>query len=162
LPPTYDAVIIGAGHNGLVVANYLAKSGLKVIVLEKRGVPGGACVTEELWPGFKVSRLSYAYSLFRNEIVQELNLKGYGLEIVSPQIDVFVPFGDGRHLNLWSDAKKTKEEIAKFSQNDVKGYEEYHKFWETVGLLIGSIGMGPPPPGKISPRCSRTPRRPTL
>jgi phytoene dehydrogenase-like protein len=145
LAATYDAVIIGAGHNGLVAANYLAKNGLKVLVLEKRGVPGGACVTEEIWPGFKISRLAYAYSLFRNEIVQDLDLKKYGFEIVAPQVDVFVPFGDGRHLSLWSDSKKTKEEIAKFSQRDVKGYERYHEFWESVGQLVGSIGMGPPP-----------------
>jgi len=143
--PRYDAIVIGAGHNGLVAANYLARNGFKILVVEKRNVPGGACVTEEVWPGFRISRLAYAYSLFRNEIVQDLDLKRHGLEIIAPQIDVFVPFGDGRHLSLWTDPRKTKEEIAKFSQKDVRGYEKYHEFWESVGLLVGSLGMGPPP-----------------
>jgi phytoene dehydrogenase-like protein len=148
LSVAYDAIIIGAGHNGLVAANYLAKAGLKVLVLEKRGVVGGACVTEEVWPGFKISRLAYAYSLFRSEIVNDLNLKKFGFDIVAPKVDVFVPFGDGTYLSMWSDSKKTAEEIAKFSQRDVKGYEKYHEFWQSVGQLVGSIGMGPPPPLK--------------
>jgi len=110
----YDAVVIGAGHNGLVAANYLARKGMRVIVLEKRQVPGGACVTEEVWPGFKISRLAYAYSLFRSDIVQDLELKRHGFEIVSPEVDVFVPFGDGTYLSLCEDSSKTEKEIGKF------------------------------------------------
>jgi phytoene dehydrogenase-like protein len=144
----YDAVVIGAGHNGLVAANYLAKAGMRVIVLERRNVPGGACVTEEVWPGFRISRLAYAYSLFNGDVVKELDLKRHGLEIVSPEIDVFVPFGDGTYLALCEDVEKTKKEIAKFSTHDVKGYEEYSAFWKEVGLLLSSIGTGPPPPLK--------------
>lgn len=145
---SYDAVVIGAGHNGLVAANYLARKRMKVVVLEKRHVPGGACVTEEVWPGFKISCLAYAYSLFRSEIVQDLDLKRHGLDIVSPEVDVFVPFGDGTYLSLCEDAAKTEKEIAKFSVKDVKGYREYSEFWKGVGLLLGSIGTGPPPPLK--------------
>ncbi len=145
---SYDAVVVGGGHNGLVAANYLARKGMKVIVLERRHVPGGACVTEEVWPGFKISRLAYAYSLFRSEIVQDLDLKRHGLDIVSPEVDVFVPFGDGTYLSLCEDSAMTEKEIAKFSAKDVKGYREYSEFWKGVGLLLGSIGMGPPPPLK--------------
>lgn len=145
---SYDAVVIGAGHNGLVAANYLARKGMKTVVLERRRVPGGACVTEEVWPGFKISRLAYAYSLFRSEIVKELDLKRHGLDIVSPEVDVFVPFGNGTYLSLCEDSAKTEKEIAKFSSRDVKGYRDYANFWKDVGLLLGSIGMGPPPPLK--------------
>lgn len=144
----YDAVVIGAGHNGLVAANYLARKGLKVAVLEKRHVPGGACVTEEVWPGFKISRLAYAYSLFRSDIVEDLELKRHGFDIVSPEVDVFVPFGDGTYLSLCEDSAKTEKEIGKFSARDVKGYRDYAEFWKAVGVLLGSIGTGPPPPLK--------------
>ena len=145
---SFDAVVIGAGHNGLVAANYLARKGLRTVVLERRHVPGGACVTEEVWPGFKISRLAYAYSLFHSEIVKYLDLKRHGLEIVSPEVDVFVPFGNGSHLSLCEDSAKTEKEIAKFSAKDAKGYGDYANFWKDVGLLLGSIGMGPPPPLK--------------
>jgi phytoene dehydrogenase-like protein len=145
---SYDAVVIGAGHNGLVAANYLARNGFRVVVLEKRHVAGGACVTEEVWPGFKISRLSYAYSLFRNEIVKDLQLERHGLHVVSPAIDVFVPFGDGKHLSLYSDSGRTKKEIEKFSAKDAKGYEDYVRFWNEVGMIFGGIGMSAPPPLK--------------
>jgi phytoene dehydrogenase-like protein len=105
-------------------------------------------VTEEVWPGFRISRLSYAYSLFQSEIVKDLDLKRHGLEVVSPEVDVFVPFGNGKHLSLCEDPAKTESEIAKFSTKDVGGYREYANFWKEVGMLLGSIGTGPPPPLK--------------
>ena len=86
MPTTYDAIIIGAGHNGLVTAAYLAKAGLRVLVLERRYIVGGAAVTEEIFPGFKVSTLSYVNSLFRPKIIKDLRLKDFGFEMIPRSI----------------------------------------------------------------------------
>ena len=81
-PNTHDAIIIGGGHNGLVTAAYLARAGYKVLVLERREIVGGCCVTEELWPGFKISTAAYVNSLLRPEIIRDLELKKYGFEML--------------------------------------------------------------------------------
>src|SRR5436190_9855943 len=112
---SYDAIIIGAGHNGLVTACYLAKAGKKVLVLERRSVVGGACVTEEVFPGFKVSTAAYVNSLFRPEIIRELRLPEYGFQMLERNPSSFTPFPDGRYLFLGPDADLTRREIAKFS-----------------------------------------------
>ena len=93
----HDVVIVGGGHNGLACAAYLSRAGMDVVVLERRSVLGGAAVTEEPWPGYKVSSASYVVSLMPQRIVDELELKryGYDVSIISP--DYFVPFPDGRH-----------------------------------------------------------------
>src|SRR5215211_1248452 len=96
----YDAIIIGAGHNGLVTAAYLAKAGRKVLILERRDVIGGACVTEELWPGFKVSTAAYVNSLLRPEIIRDLELKRHGFKMLPRNPSSFTPFPDGRSLLL--------------------------------------------------------------
>ena len=103
----YDVVVIGGGHNGLVTAAYLARGGFDVAVFEKRGIVGGAAITEEVWKGFKVSRLSYAYSLFDPRIVKDLKLIEHGLRVISTNPDLFVPFPDGKYAFIWEDAKKT-------------------------------------------------------
>src|SRR6266568_4888493 len=100
---TYDAIIIGAGHNGLVTACYLARAGWKVLVLERRPAVGGACVTEETWPGFKVSTAAYVNSLFRKEIVHDLHLADFGFEVLERSPSSFTPFPDGRFLLLGPD-----------------------------------------------------------
>src|SRR6478752_9130552 len=94
----YDAIIIGAGHNGLVTAAYLAKAGRKVLVLERRDVIGGACVTEELWPGYKVSTAAYVNSLLRPEIIRDLELKRHGFEMLPRTPSSFAPFPHARYL----------------------------------------------------------------
>src|ERR1700739_1000825 len=111
---SYDAIIIGARHNGLVTACYLARQGWKVLVLERRYVVGGACVTEEAFPGFKVSTAAYVNSLFRKEIIRDLRLHDYCLEILERNPPSFPPFPDGRYLLLGPDAELTRREIAKF------------------------------------------------
>src|SRR6266403_257670 len=111
----YDAIIIGAGHNGLVTACYLARAGWKVLVLERRYVVGGACVTEEAFPGFKVSTAAYVNSLFRKEIIRDLRLADYGYASVERDPSSFSPFMDGRHLFLGPDAQMNLSEISKFS-----------------------------------------------
>src|SRR4030081_3160333 len=99
----YDAIIIGAGHNGLVTACYLARAGKKVLVLERRHLVGGACVTEETFPGFKVSTAAYVNSLFRPEIIRDLRLADYGFAVLERNPSSFSPFADGRHLFLGAD-----------------------------------------------------------
>src|SRR5215469_14203936 len=94
----YDAIIIGGGHNGLVTACYLAKAKWKVLVLERRYIVGGACVSEETFPGYKVSTAAYVNSLFRPEIVRDLKLKSYGFEALERNPASFTPFLDGRYL----------------------------------------------------------------
>src|ERR1700759_1655303 len=112
---SYDAIIIGGGHNGLVTACYLARAGKKVLVLERRGVVGGACVTEETFPGFKVSTAAYVNSLFRKEITRDLRLADYGFRVLERPPSSFTPFPDGRSLVLGPDREHTRREISKFS-----------------------------------------------
>src|ERR671921_1416976 len=115
---TYDLIVVGGGHNGLVTAAYLAKAGVKVLVLERREVLGGACVTEELWPGFKVSTAAYVNSLLRPEIIRDLDLKRYGFEMLPRSPSSFTPFPDGRSLLMGPDPKLTHAEVSKFSPKD--------------------------------------------
>ncbi|HEY2637235.1 MAG TPA: FAD-dependent oxidoreductase, partial [Solirubrobacteraceae bacterium] len=102
-----DALIIGAGHNGLVAAAYLSRAGLKVAACERRDIPGGACVTEELWPGVRASPGAYTLSLLRRRIVDELDLAGHGLEVAVHEPYLFAPLPDGRRVVTWSDRDRT-------------------------------------------------------
>src|SRR5579885_890231 len=115
MPSRYDAIVVGAGHNGLVTACYLARAGWRVLVLERRPLVGGACVTEEVFPGFQVSTAAYLQSLFRPEIVEELRLRDYGYEVLARDPSSFTPLPDGRSLLLGSDPALCREEIGRFS-----------------------------------------------
>src|SRR5437868_13520096 len=141
----YDAIIIGAGHNGLVTACYLARAGRSVLVLERRYLVGGACVTEEVFPGFKVSTAAYVNSLFRKEIVRDLRLGAYGFEVLERSPSSFSPFPDGRFLLLGPDAALTRREIAKFSARDAEAYPKYEQMLERVADVIEpTLVMSPP------------------
>src|SRR5213082_2832815 len=94
----YDSIIIGGGHNGLVTAVYLAKAGRKVLVLEARELVGGCAVTEEIWPGYKVSTASYLSSLMQEKVVRDLELERFGYRVDAKDTAFFSPFPDGRHL----------------------------------------------------------------
>src|SRR5882672_11802044 len=104
----HDAIIVGAGHNGLVAANYLALAGLKVAVLEARYIVGGACVTEELIEGAKFSSCAFVQGTFRPEIVDELKLPDFGLEMMAPEVQGLAIFPDGSHVCLWKDLEQDR------------------------------------------------------
>lgn len=145
MAPSYDAIILGAGHNGLVTACYLARARWKVLVLERRHVVGGACVTEEVFPGFKVSTAAYVNSLFRKEIIRDLRLKEHGFEVLERNPSSFTPFPDDRYLLLGPDANLTRREIGKFSPRDAEAYPKYEAMLERIAdVLEPTLVMKPP------------------
>lgn len=142
---TYDAVIIGGGHNGLVTAAYLARARWRVLVLERRYVVGGACVTEEVFPGFKVSTAAYVNSLFRKEIIRDLRLADHGFSVLERNPSSFTPFPDGRHLFLGADSAMNAREISKFSARDAENYPKYEAMLLRVAeVLEPTLTMRPP------------------
>lgn len=141
----YDAIVIGAGHNGLVCAAYLARAGKSVLVLERRHVVGGACVTEELWPGFQVSVCAYVNSLFREEIVRELELKRHGFRMLPRKPSSFTPFPDGRYLLLGPDAELNRRQIAKFSPRDAEAFPRYERWLERLADFFEPTLLQTPP-----------------
>src|SRR6187401_3019625 len=152
MPSKFDAIIIGAGHNGLTAAAYLAKAGRKVLVLERRHLVGGAAVTEEIFPGFKFSVCSYVVSLLRPEIIRELNLARHGLEIL-PLDGTFTPMPSGDYLWRVNDHARTFREIARHSRADAEAYEEYGKAMVEMGRFVKPIlTMTPPDPTWFEPR----------
>ena len=136
---SYDAIIIGGGHNGLVAAAYLAKAGRKVCVLERRHVLGGCATTEELWPGYKVSTAAYVISLFQTQIIQELALKENGLRILPRNPSSFTPLPDGRSLLMGPDAALNQREIGKFSMRDAAAYPRYEALLERVAATLEPV-----------------------
>lgn len=140
-----DAVVVGGGHNGLACAAYLARRGLDVLVVERRDVLGGAAVTEEPWPGYRVSSASYVVSLMPPRIAAELDLArhGYAVSLVSP--DYYVPFPDGSALTLWGDVRRDAEEIAKFSARDAEAYARFDAYFERVARLLKDLLFVVPP-----------------
>ncbi|HUY40875.1 MAG TPA: NAD(P)/FAD-dependent oxidoreductase [Candidatus Dormibacteraeota bacterium] len=141
----YDAIVIGGGHNGLVAACYLARAKWKVLVLERRSIVGGACVTEEIFPGYKISTAAYVNSLFRPEIVRDLNLKAYGFEVIERNPASFSPFLDGRYLMLGRGIEEDAREIAKFSTRDAHAYPKYEAMLGRVASVIEPTLMQAPP-----------------
>jgi phytoene dehydrogenase-like protein len=148
----YDAIVIGGGHNGLTAAAYLARAGRKVLVLERRHVLGGAAVTEEVFPGFRVSVCSYVVSLLRPEIIRELDLPRHGLEIL-PLDGTFTPMLDGNHLWRVNDHGKTRRAIARHSRLDAEAYDEYGRAMVEMARVVKPIlDMTPPDPLSLHPR----------
>src|SRR5947209_305353 len=145
MPTTYDAIIIGAGHNGLVTAAYLARAGYRVLVLERRDVLGGCCITEEPWPGFRVSTAAYVNSLLRPEIIRDLELKKHGFEMIPRSPSSFTPFPDGRYLMMGPDHDMTRREIAKFSTKDAENYPKYEQMLTKVADFLEPMLVQTPP-----------------
>ena len=148
----YDLIVIGGGHNGLVTAAYLARAGRRVLVLERRELVGGACVTEEVWPGYKVSTAAYVNSLLRPEIIRDLELKRHGFQMLPRNPSSFTPFPDGRSLLLGPDKALSHREIAKFSRRDADALPKYEAMLERVAdFLEPTLVQTPPNPWSFRP-----------
>ncbi|MCI0398138.1 MAG: NAD(P)/FAD-dependent oxidoreductase [Chloroflexi bacterium] len=142
--PDYDAIIVGAGHNGLICAGYLARAGYKVCVLERRHVVGGAVATEEIVPGYQFDIGGSALSLIHlTSIIEELNLAAYGFEPIPLEPCMFAPFPDGSHLFIWKDLAQTCHSIATISPADADRYyqfvQDYLPFTQTMIELMGQV-----------------------
>src|SRR3954452_19589841 len=149
---SYDVIVIGGGHNGLVNSAYLARAGKKVVVLERRHVLGGAACTEEIVPGFKFSVCSYVVSLLRPEIIRDLDLPQHGLEIL-PLDGTFTPMPGGDYLWRVNDHGKTHREIARHSKLDAEAYDEFGKAMQAMCRFVKPIlSMVPPDPTTLNPR----------
>jgi phytoene dehydrogenase-like protein len=145
VPETFDVFIIGGGHNGLVAAAYLARAGRRVLVLEARELVGGCAVTEEIWPGYRVSTASYLASLMQEKVVRDLELERFGYRVDAKDPAFFSPFPDGRHLFMWQDRRKTLAEIAKFSTRDADVYPKYEAHLERLAVVAESVLLTTPP-----------------
>ena len=138
-----DVLLVGGGHNGLVCATYLAKAGLKVIVLERRHVVGGAAVTEEFHPGFRNSVASYTVSLLQPQVIADLDLHAHGLKIVQRKRSNFLPLPDGQYL--LTGGGETGEQVAKFSRRDAERLPEYERRLDAIADVLRALAMQPPP-----------------
>src|SRR5579859_2648947 len=141
----YDALIIGAGHNGLVAAGYLARAGKKVIVVEQRDRVGGACTLEEPFPGFTMSPCAYVVSLLRPEIIRDLELHRYGFEAYVKDPQMFVPYPDDNYLFFRASTAKTVENIRRLSPHDADAYPEFLRFFDRASEILNPILLKEPP-----------------
>ena len=135
----FDAVIVGGGHNGLVCAFYLANAGLKVKVLERRNIVGGAAVTEEFYPGFKNSTASYTVSLLNPSVIKDMELKENGLEIIKRPISNFLPISDSEFLKVGGSLEATQKQFRKFSNHDAEILPEYYRRIENVADVLRDL-----------------------
>src|SRR5215467_884050 len=141
--PDLDAIIVGAGHNGLTCAAYLGMAGLRVRVFERRDVVGGACVTEVFHPGFRNSTAAYAVSLLQGKVIRDLKLHEHGLRIVERRAQNFLPLPDGRYL--LTGEGRTEREIAKFSAKDAARYGAYQAEINRFAAILRSLMLTAPP-----------------
>jgi phytoene dehydrogenase-like protein len=141
----FDILLIGGGHNGLVTAAYLAGAGRRVLVLEKREMVGGCAVTEEVWPGYRVSTAAYLTSLLQERIIRDLDLPRFGYHVDAKDPAFFSAFPDDRYLFMWQDGAKTLAEIAKFSKKDADVFPHYEQHLERLSEVVESLLLTTPP-----------------
>jgi phytoene dehydrogenase-like protein len=142
---TYDAIVIGAGHNGLTAAAYLARGGLTTLVLERRDIVGGCCVTEEIAPDCRVSTTSYIASMLRPEVISELRLADHGLRMIPCDPAIQVPFPDGHVVPWWADRERARQEFAKISPKDAARFVEVDDQLKKLARYLQPFFMEPPP-----------------
>ena len=145
MAPRYDALVIGAGHNGLVCACYLAAAGMKVCVVERRAVVGGAAVTEEFHPGFRNSTASYTVSLLHPKVIRELRLAHHGLRIVERPFSNFLPLPGGGCIKVGGGLEATQREVARFSRRDAERLADYYARLERVADVLRGLLLETPP-----------------
>lgn len=150
--PTHDIIIIGAGSNGLVAACYLAKAGLKPLVLERRDLAGGIAVTEEIAPGFNCSTVTHSTGPFLAHVLSELQLERHGLEFINPEVQITALNPNGPPVSVYRDPKRTAKEIENFSAKDAAGYLDFEKSFARIGKVLAPIlALTPPAIDKPSP-----------
>jgi phytoene dehydrogenase-like protein len=143
-PRSYDAIVVGGGHNGLTTAAYLARAGLRVVVLERRGILGGACVTEEVWPGARVSRASYVVSMLQPKVVSDLRLRDYGYHAV-PLDPAYAAMSADGPIFFFNEASRTAASIAKFSKQDGEAYEGFEDLLDRAASFLRPMMLREPP-----------------
>jgi phytoene dehydrogenase-like protein len=141
----YDAIIIGAGHNGLTAAAYLARAGLSTLVLERREIVGGCCVTESIAPGCRVSTTSYIASMLRPEVISDLKLREFGLRMVPCDPAIQVPFLDGQVVSWWADRERAKAEFSKISAQDGETFVRVDDKLKKLARYLQPFFLEPPP-----------------
>jgi phytoene dehydrogenase-like protein len=141
----YDAIVVGGGHNGLTAAAYLARAGLSTLVLERREIVGGCCVTEEIAPGCRASTTSYIASMLRPEVIRDLNLAGHGLRMVPCDPAIQVPFPDGRVVSWWADRDRAVAEFRKFSPKDAETFVRVDDRLKKLARYLQPFFLEPPP-----------------
>src|SRR5271170_5831905 len=148
MPPlrkSYDAIVVGAGHNGLTAAAYLARGGLSTLVLERREIVGGCCVTEEIAPGCRVSTTSYIASMLRPEVIAELRLADHGLRMIPCDPAIQVPFPDGHVVPWWVDRERARQEFSKISAKDAARFVQVDDQLKKLARYLQPFFMEPPP-----------------
>jgi phytoene dehydrogenase-like protein len=141
----YDVVVIGAGHNGLTAAAYLARAGLSTLILERRDIVGGCCVTEEIAPGCRVSTTSYVASMLRPEVISELRLADHGLRVIPCDPAIQVPFPDGQVVPWWVDRARAQQEFSKISAKDAARFVQVDNQLKKLARYLQPFFMEPPP-----------------
>jgi phytoene dehydrogenase-like protein len=142
---SYDAIIVGGGHNGLVTAAYLGRAGLRTVVLERRDTLGGAASTSELAPGARVPTLAHTVGRLRPSVVRDLDLKRYGLSLIGPDVRVFAPGPDGDAVVLWSDVGRTAEGLRARSAHDADTYPGFDRLVRSLAGFLGELAARTPP-----------------
>jgi len=141
----YDAIVVGAGHNGLTAAAYLARAGLSTLVLERREIVGGCCTTEEIAPGCRVSATSYIASMLRPEVISELRLADYGLRMIPCDPAIQVPFPDGHVVPWWADRERARDEFSKISTKDAARFVQVDNQLKKLARYLQPFFLEPPP-----------------